>query len=53
MGTDEREGLDSTNIVCVAPAGNGHEVSGHTGVPVSCHRIPPGVGEPGVPVHRT
>lgn len=27
LGTAEREGLDSTNIVYVAPAGNGHEVS--------------------------
>lgn len=27
VGTAEREGLDSTNIVYVAPAGNGHEVS--------------------------
>ncbi len=27
LGTGEREGLDSTNIVYVAPAGNGHEVS--------------------------
>lgn len=30
MGTGEREGLDSTNIVYVAPAGNGHEVSSPT-----------------------
>lgn len=28
MGTGEREGLDSTNIVYVAPAGPGHEVAG-------------------------
>jgi hypothetical protein len=27
LGTGEREGLDSTNIVYVAPAGNGHQVS--------------------------
>jgi hypothetical protein len=27
LGTAEREGLDSTNIVYVAPAGTGHEVS--------------------------
>lgn len=30
MGTGEREGLDSTNIVYVAPAGIGHEVSSPT-----------------------
>lgn len=28
LGTGEREGLDSSNIVYVAPAGPGHEVSG-------------------------
>ncbi len=28
LGTGEREGLDATNIVYVAPAGTGHEVSG-------------------------
>lgn len=28
MGTAEREGLDSTNIVYVAPAGPGHQVTG-------------------------
>ncbi|WAP52349.1 hypothetical protein OL239_03445 [Arthrobacter sp. ATA002] len=28
LGTGEREGLDSANIVYVAPAGPGHEVSG-------------------------